>query len=89
MQIYLWLGSLDPSVWLKCWVSANFVCFSISRKELGSTTTQSSRFKKEKIKHALQIVANNQAIVPSMKKSAFISNNFSVNMILYWLEKSL
>ena len=48
MQIYLWLCSLHPGVWLNCWVSAKFLCFSISRMELGSTTTQSNRFKNEK-----------------------------------------
>ena len=37
---------LHSGVWLKCWVSAKFLCFSfLPRKGLGSTTTQSSRFK--------------------------------------------
>ena len=37
---------LHPGVWLNCWVSAKFLCFSSTpRNGLGSTTTQSSRFK--------------------------------------------
>ena len=45
LQIYLWLCSLHIGVWLNCWVSAKFRCFFISRKGLGGTTPQSSRFK--------------------------------------------
>ena len=49
LRIYLWLFSLHPSLWLNRWVSAKFLCFSISRKEMGSTTTlKSSRFNNEK-----------------------------------------
>ena len=48
MPIYFWQFNLHPGLWLNCWVSAKFLCFSISRKEMGSTTTQSSRFENEK-----------------------------------------
>ena len=68
MQFYFWLGNLHPGVRFNCWVSVKFLYFFTPRKGLGSSTTQSSRFKKNTMPYVLQVAENHQTTVPNMKK---------------------
>ena len=53
---------------------------------------QAALKKKKIMQYAIQIVENNQAIVPNMKKSTLMLQKLSMSMIivhLYWLENFL
>ena len=74
--------ALHSGVWLNWWVSVKFLCFSISRKRLGSTATiQSNRFKKEKQCSMLNRLLKITRQVFRIRKNLLLcSNNFSVNI---------
>ena len=80
---------LHCDVWLNCWASAKFRCFSIPLKGLGSITTQSSRFKNKNIALCFIDVENKQVIVLNIKKITIMQQQLSVNMTIVLIRKLL
>ena len=72
MEIYFWLCSLHPGLWLNCWaLRSSFASLSLRRSWVAPPLNQAA-LEMKKMQHVLQIVENNQANVQNKKKSTFM-----------------